>query len=99
MNLEIQSIHFDADKKLLDFIKEKTGRLAQYHEGITRGSVYLRVEKAGGVANKLAELRIHIPGHELFAKKQCKSFEEAVDGSVEALAKQLRKHREKILGE
>ena len=96
MKLDIQSIHFDADRKLLDFIKEKTDRLTHFHDGIIEGNVFLRIDKSSVASNKVAEIRLHISGHDLFAKKQCKSFEEAVDTSLEALTKQLKKHTPEI---
>ncbi|MGY0040426.1 HPF/RaiA family ribosome-associated protein [Pedobacter sp. NJ-S-72] len=36
-----------------------------------------------------------VPGGILFAKEQCKSFEEATDLSIESLKKQITKHKEK----
>ncbi|MCC6837356.1 MAG: ribosome-associated translation inhibitor RaiA, partial [Bacteroidia bacterium] len=79
MNVKIQSVHFDADKKLIAFIEERVDKLAHYYDGIISSDVTLRLDKSDDSANKIAEIRLHIPGNDLFAKKQCKSFEEAVD--------------------
>lgn len=98
MKIDIQSLHFDADKKLLDFISEKVNKLNQYFDGIIACEVTLRVEKSENTENKLAEIKLEIPGNDLFAKKQCKTFEEATDASVSALRKQLTKHKEKVRG-
>ncbi|MBK7183770.1 MAG: ribosome-associated translation inhibitor RaiA [Bacteroidetes bacterium] len=98
MNVKIQSVHFDADKKLLDFIQERIDKLSHYYDGIISGDVILRLDKSDDAANKIAEIRLHIPGNDLFAKKQCKSFEEAVDMSLGALKTQVKKHKEKIKG-
>lgn len=98
MTVKIQSVHFDADKKLLEFVQEKVDKLTQFYDGIINSDVTLRIDKSSDTENKVAEIRIHIPGNDLFAKKQCKSFEEAVDTSLDALRTQVKKHKEKIKG-
>jgi putative sigma-54 modulation protein len=98
MTTKIQSVHFDADKKLLDFIQERIDKLTQYYDGIITSDVTLRLDKSSEAENKIAEIRLHIPGNDLFAKKQCKSFEEAIDTSLDALKTQVIKHKEKLKG-
>lgn len=95
MQIKIQSIHFDADNKLIQFVEEKVGKLNTLHDRITAGEVFLRLDKNKENENKIAEIKINVPGKELFASRQCKSFEEAVDLSVEALRTQVLKHKEK----
>ena len=46
--------------------------------------------------NKIIEIKLNVPGKELFAKKQTKSFEESTDEAIEALRKQLLKEKEKM---
>lgn len=98
MKVKIQSIHFDADVKLLQFIEEKVDKLGHFYQDIIDSEVYLRLDKNDHAENKIAEIKLNIPGNDLFAKKQCKSFEEATDTAVEALRKQLKKHKEKVRG-
>lgn len=98
MTTKIQSVHFDADKKLLEFVQERIDKLTHFHDGIIRSDVTLRLDKSRDTENKIAEIRVHIPGNDLFAKKQCKSFEEAVDTSIDALKTQVKKHKEKVKG-
>jgi len=95
MKVKIQSIKFDADQKLLDFIEEKVSKLDQYYDGIIAADVVLKLEKSSNDENKVAEIKLMIPGNDLFAKKKSKSFEESVDSSVEALRAQVRKRKEK----
>lgn len=95
MKVKIQSIHFDADKKLLDFIQEKVTKLEVFYDQILRSEVALKLDKSDDDENKVAEIRVFIPGNDLFVKKQCKSFEQAVDDGIEALRKQITKHKEK----
>ncbi len=96
MKVKIQSIHFDADKKLLDFINEKMEKLQHFYDHIIQSEVFLKIDKSDDSSNKIAEIRIHIPGQEMFAKKQCKTFEEAVDTAIDALTRQVIKHKEKV---
>lgn len=98
MTVKIQSVHFDADKKLLKFVQEKVDKLTQFYDGIINSDVTLRLDKSSDTENKVAEIRVHIAGNDLFAKKQCKSFEEAIDTSLDALRTQVKKHKEKIKG-
>lgn len=97
MDIQIQAIHFDADNKLMVFIEEKVERLSQYFDNIIGAEVKLKVEKAGSHENKVIEIKIAIPGKDLFASKQCNSFEESADEAVEALRRQIKKHKEKLM--
>jgi len=96
MTPKIQSVHFDADKKLIGFINEKVSKLSQFHDGIIGTDVILRVEKSTTPDNKTAEIKLHLKGNQLFAKKQCVTFEEAVDTAIDALRTQIIKHKDKV---
>jgi putative sigma-54 modulation protein len=95
MKITVQSIRFNADKKLLDFIQKKANKLDQYFDRIISGEIYLRLENVEDVANKITEIKLTLPGNQLFAKEQCKTFEEATDLAVECLRKQIEKHKQK----
>lgn len=96
MKIRVQSIHFTADQKLLDFIQKKVDKLDQFFDQIISGEVYLKLENTDDVANKISEIKLSIPGNDLFAKEQCKSFEEATDLAIESLRRQIDKHKEKV---
>jgi len=96
VNLKVSSVHFNADKELIEFIHEKVNKLANHFDKIIDGEVVLKVENSHNTENKVAEIKLLIPGSDIFAKKQCKSFEEATDTAVEALRRQLKKHKEKL---
>ena len=95
MDLQVHSVHFDADRKLIDFINKKIGKLELYFDHIINGEVFLRLGNPSDRENKVAEIKLSIPCKDLFAKKQCKSFEEGIDLACEALRKQVTKHKEK----
>jgi putative sigma-54 modulation protein len=95
MEIQIQSIHFKADRKLIGFINDKVNKLNQYFEGIISSEIFLRLDKADSTENKVAEIKINVPGNDLYVKRQCKTFEEAIDAGVEALTRQVKKYKEK----
>ncbi len=97
MNIDVKSVHFKADQKLVDFTNKKVNKLDQYFDGIIGADVMMKVDKTKSPKNKIVEVELSIPGHEnLFAEKQADTFEEAVDLSVEAIKKQLKKFKEKL---
>ncbi|GAB4377745.1 MAG: ribosome-associated translation inhibitor RaiA [Salibacteraceae bacterium] len=95
MNLKVHSIHFDADDKLIQFIENRISKLSHFYDRIISGEVYLRLDKSEDTRNKIAEIRLNTPGKEFFAKRQCKSFEEATDLAAEALRRQVRRKKGK----
>ena len=95
MKITVQSIRFNADKKLLDFIQKKTDKLDTYYDHIISGEVYLKLENVEDEANKITEIKLMLPGNQIFAKEQCKTFEEGTDLAIECLRKQLEKHKQK----
>lgn len=98
MKININSVHFKTDKKLDSFITEKVEKLSNLYEGIIGSDVKLKVENSEIQENKVAEVRLYIPGNDLFARKQSRTFEEATDEAVEALRKQLNKYKDKLRG-
>ncbi len=98
MNIKINAVKFTADQKLEKFIETKVKKLMQLYDDIIGVEVFLKLENTQDLANKVTEIRIEIPGNELFAKKQSKSFEESTDSAIDALKKQIKKYKEKIRG-
>ena len=98
MNLSIQSVHFDADKKLTEFIEKKIVKLNQFNDSITNVDVYLKLDNlVHNIKDKIVEIKVSIPKHEFFVKQSCKSFEESFDSAMSALVNQIKKQKEKQL--
>jgi putative sigma-54 modulation protein len=95
MRISVQSIHFNADKKLLAFIQKKADKLDQFFHQIISAEVYLKLEKTEDELNKILEIKLSLPGNMLFAKQQCKTFEEAADLAIESLRRQVDRHKAK----
>ncbi|MFN8165838.1 MAG: ribosome-associated translation inhibitor RaiA [Bacteroidia bacterium] len=98
MKITVQSIHFDADQKLLSFIQEKVDKLTTYNDQIIGGEVILKLDKSSDNKNKIVQIKIQIPGNDILAKEQCRTFEEATDLCMEILSRQIKKHKEKVKG-
>jgi len=98
MNIQIHSVRFNADKKLIDFVNHKLDKLSQFGEDIVNAEVYLRLDKDQDHENKISEIKLDLSGGPLFARKQSKTFEEATDYAVDALKKQITKHKQKKRG-
>ena len=97
MNIQVTTVHFTADQKLMDFVNKKVSKLDTYFEGILGVEVIMKVEKPETVNNKIAEIKLSIPGTDyLFAEKQADSFEESLDLAIEAIRRQLTKFKEKL---
>lgn len=95
MNIEIQSVHFDASVQLKDFIEKKLSKLDKFSDFIVNAEVILKVVKPEVSKNKEASVKLNIKNGELFAEKVADSFEEAILQNVDALEKQLLKVKEK----
>lgn len=95
MELQIQSIHFDADQKLVDFIEKKLGKLDVFYDRIEGATVYLKLDKDENKENKVVEVKLLIPGQDIFVKQKSKTFEAAVDNILDVLKVQLKKVKEK----
>jgi putative sigma-54 modulation protein len=95
MKIRVQSIRFDADSKLLDFIQGKVDKLDSYYDQVIDGDVFLKLDRAEDSANKIVEIKLNIPGNSLFVKEQRQSFEEATDVAMDSMTKQIKKHKEK----
>lgn len=96
MNISINAVKFKTDVKLEEFIHEKVSKLNGMYEDIQTSEVILRLDKDDQKENKITEIKLNVRGTELFAKKRSKSFEEGTDLAVDALKKQLVKHKNKV---
>ncbi len=95
MEIKINDVHFDASERLKTFANSRVSKLTQYSDDIISAEVTLKFEKAEQVENKVAKIKLDIPGLDLFAEKQAKSFEEAIDLTLDALRRQLEKRKGK----
>lgn len=95
MKLQVQSIHFNADIKLINFIQRKVDKLETFYDRLVDGEVFLRLNNEG-IENKTVEIKLNVPGTQLFAVEKAKSFEAAADLATEALRNQLKKFKTRV---
>ncbi|HRL71875.1 MAG TPA: ribosome-associated translation inhibitor RaiA [Flavobacterium sp.] len=96
MKVSVHAVNFTVDKRLVDFIQERLDKLEKYYDKVVSADVFLKVEKTSEKENKIVEVKINVPGDEFLVKKQCKTFEEALELSAESLQRMLVKRKEKI---
>jgi putative sigma-54 modulation protein len=94
MKLQVHSIHFDADRKLINFIQKKIDKLETFYDRLVDGEVFLRLNNEG-IENKTVEIKVRVPGNQLFAIEKARSFEAAADLAADALRMQLKKFKTK----
>jgi putative sigma-54 modulation protein len=97
MKVNINAVHFKADQKLEVFITNKIEKLTRRYNDVIGSEVLLKLENTENPENKITEIKLLIKGNDLFASKQSKTFEEATDLAIEALKKQLEKHKAKFI--
>ncbi|NJB70660.1 putative sigma-54 modulation protein [Saonia flava] len=95
MKVNVQSVNFTADGKLIDFIQNRMDKLDVFYDRVIDSNVYLKVENTSSKENKIVEIKVHVPKDKYVVKKQCKSFEEAVDIACSSLERKLVKRKEK----
>ncbi len=98
MTVNIHSVHFDADTKLLEYVNSKIKKLTHFHDRIIKVDVFLKLDNVvHQIKDKVAEIRVHIPKHEFFVKTSSKSFEESFDDSLESVITQIKRKKEKLI--
>ncbi|MEA3451903.1 MAG: ribosome-associated translation inhibitor RaiA [Bacteroidota bacterium] len=99
MDINITSIHFNADSKLETFIKEKVSKLKQFNEELLGADITLSLDRPAGknFNSKTVKLKIQSKGYDFFAEKKSESFEAATDSTIEAIRSQILKRKEKIM--
>ena len=96
MNVNIQTVHFDADGKLIAYIEKKIAKLTQFHDRITKVDIYLKLDNiVHTIKDKIVEIRVHIPRQNFFVKSSSKSFEDSFDAAFDSLVMQIKRNKEK----
>lgn len=98
MKVYTEANHFAVDQKLQEFIERKLGKLDTFFDRIIDARVNLKLENSGQVKDKVAEVRISVPGDVLVAKETDKTFEAAIDKLTDVLKRQLIRYKERIRG-
>lgn len=98
MNVQIQSVHFDADNKLIEHVNKKIEKLKTFHDNIIGVDVYLKLDNVvHNIKDKVAEIKVHVPKHSFFVKHQTKTFEESFDGAFDSMVTRIKRQKEKTM--
>ncbi|HUC81956.1 MAG TPA: HPF/RaiA family ribosome-associated protein [Flavisolibacter sp.] len=96
MIVHVQALHFDADRKLIEYVNKKLEKLSQYHDRIIKVDVYLVLDNVvHTIKDKVAEIRVHVPRADFFVKSTSKSFEASFDEALDALIQQIKKKKQR----
>eukprot|EP00611_Tribonema_gayanum_P029662 TRINITY_DN8009_c0_g1_i1.p2 TRINITY_DN8009_c0_g1~~TRINITY_DN8009_c0_g1_i1.p2 ORF type:complete len:105 (+),score=13.76 TRINITY_DN8009_c0_g1_i1:1244-1558(+) len=96
MNVNIQTVHFDADDKLVEYVSRKLQKLNTFHDSILKVDVFLKLDNVvHTIKDKIAEIRVHVPRHDFFVKASSKSFEESFDSAMESIVSQIKRKKKK----
>ncbi|HVZ95589.1 MAG TPA: ribosome-associated translation inhibitor RaiA [Chitinophagaceae bacterium] len=97
MNVNIQSLHFDADSKLVSYVEKKITKLNQFHDRIIKVDIFLKLDNVvHTIKDKVAEIRVHVPRHNFFVKHSSKSFEESFDLALDSVITQMKRKKDKM---
>ena len=97
MNVNIQTVHFEADSKLVSYVEKKLSKLFQFHDRITAVDVYLKLDNVvHNIKDKIAEIKVHIPRYDFFVKHSSKSFEESFDVALDSVIMQIKRKKERL---
>lgn len=97
MKVQMHSVHFNADQKLLDFVQQRLNKLETFYDKVTDGEVIMRLNNKDGNANKTVEIKLLVPGTTLFSAEDAASFEAAADAATDNLRRQITRYKEKTM--
>ena len=92
MQLNITGHHMDVTTAIKSYVENKFERLERHFDHMTNIHVVLSVEKE----RQKAEATIHVNRGDLFANDEQENLYAAIDGLVDKLDRQLKKHKEKL---
>jgi len=99
MKFNVQAIGFKADQKLIELIEKKVQKLTHFFDKVINVEVFLKLDNNSSQRKeKIAEVKLSLPGNQLFAAGSSKLFEESVDIAVDNVKRQLKRHKERLRG-
>ena len=97
MNVNIQTVHFDADDKLVDYVTKKVEKLNTFHDQILKVDLFLKLDNVvHSIKDKIVEIKVHVPKHDFFVKASSKSFEESFDNAMDSIISQIKRKKDKL---
>ena len=95
MDVQIQSVKFDASSKLSEFIEKKLSKLDRVAENAIGVDVVLKLEKDSEKGNKVPVVTLRVPGGDIRVEEQAHTFEEAIDNVMDVMKRQIERRKDK----
>jgi putative sigma-54 modulation protein len=96
MKVNVHAVNFTVDRKLVGYVQDRLDKLEKFYDKVVCSDVFFKVDNTSLKENKIAEVKVSVPGDEFVVKKQCKSFEEAVELAADSMERLLMKRKHKI---
>ncbi len=96
MKMDLQTVGFNADVTLTDYARAKTESLYKFYDQIVGAEVYLKLDNNDKKQTKVAEIKLNIPGNDIYAESRSEKFEGAINETIDKLKMQLRKVKTKL---
>ena len=96
MKVNVHAVNLNVDRKLVGYVQDRLDKLEKYYDRVVSSDVFFKLDNTSDKENKIAEIKITVPGDEFMVKKQCKSFEEAVELAADSMERLLMKRKQKI---
>lgn len=96
MDIVVQSPGFTAGEELETFIREKLKNFDK-EINIIRTNVTLFIASDSNPHKYYCEIRLEVPGNDLFVKKSSDTFEKAIVDAADTLQNNIRKTKKKQL--
>lgn len=91
--INVKSLKFDADQKLLDYVLKKAAKLEKFFDNL--GDIDVILSLLPDPDNKNVQIRTRFPGEDLVIERHAKTFEEAVTDAVDAMKEKIIRAKEK----
>ena len=95
MKIRIYSHHFDPGDELRDYIHKKLGKLDKFSDRLMDAEVLLKVDHDRKGEDKVIEIKLNVPGDQLFVKTQGRRFEPTLLEAIDTLVRQLHRYKQK----
>ena len=86
----------ELSQNAITVIKDKVAKLETFYDRIERAEVFLNEDDGSTTDGHTVEIRLAVPGNDLYADHTADSVEKAVANVTEALRRQIKKHKEKL---
>ncbi len=92
MQLNLTGHHVDVTPALRDFVNNKMEKVERHFDHVGNVHVVLTVEKL----RHKAEATMHVSGAKVYADATEENMYAAIDGLIDKLDRQVRRHKEKL---